>query len=139
MPDTEQTHSGHCLCGAVRFEVSGELAPPHACHCEQCRRQSGHFVASTHVPRDAFSLTEDSGLKWYRSSEYAQRGFCAECGTAMLWDDGSDDVNISMGCFEQPTGVSLTRHIFAEEKGDYYDINDGLPAFAEFDKPLDKS
>ncbi len=131
--------SGRCLCGAVRFEVSGPLAPPHACHCGQCRRQSGHFVASTRVRRSAYSLVEDRGLKWYRSSEFARRGFCAECGCAMLWDDGGEDVYISMGCFEQPTGVTLTRHIFADEKGDYYDISDGLPAFAGLDTPLDKT
>ena len=139
MRDANHRHSGRCLCGAVQFEVSGPLAPPHACHCEQCRRQSGHFVASTHVARAAFSLTEERGLKWYRSSDVAQRGFCAECGTAMLWDDGGDEVNISMGCFEQPTGVRLTRHIFADEKGDYYDISDGLPVYAGFDDSLDHS
>ena len=139
MTNASDIHTGHCLCGAVRFEVSGMLAEPHACHCEQCRRQSGHFVASTHVPRSAFTLTEDRGLRWYTSSDVAQRGFCAECGTAMLWDDGGEDVYISMGCFDQPTGVRLARHIFADEKGDYYDIDDGLPAFVGFDKPLKRT
>ena len=43
-------HNGSCLCGAVTFEVNGSLRPPDACHCNQCRKQSGHFWASTDVP-----------------------------------------------------------------------------------------
>ncbi|MEE2981376.1 MAG: GFA family protein [Pseudomonadota bacterium] len=94
--------SGQCLCGAVRFEVSGPLATPHACHSGQCRRQSGHHTASTHARRTGFSLTADRGLKWYRSSDYAERGFCGECGSSLLWDDGGDDVDISMGSPTRP-------------------------------------
>ena len=45
-----------CVCGAVTFEVAGELAPPDACHCSQCRKQSGHLWASAHVPdQDLFA------------------------------------------------------------------------------------
>ena len=137
MNDSTKTLSGQCLCGAVRFEVSGPLAAPHACHCRQCRRQSGHHTASTHVKRTDFSLTADRGLKWYRSSDYAERGFCAECGSSLLWDDGGDHVYISMGSLDQPTGLTLASHIYADEKADYYDIADGLPKFAGFDQALD--
>ena len=44
-------HKGSCLCGAVTFAVEGELRPPDACHCTNCRKQSGHYFASTDVPR----------------------------------------------------------------------------------------
>lgn len=47
---------GSRLCGAVRFDVAGPLSPPDACHGSQCREQSGHFWASTDVPRAALTI-----------------------------------------------------------------------------------
>lgn len=137
MNNSTKALSGQCLCGAVRYEVSGPLSPPHACHCAQCRRQSGHHTATTHVRRQDFSLTSDRGLKWYRSSALAERGFCAECGSSLFWDDGGEDVYLSMGSLDQPTGLTLASHIFVDEKADYYDMGDDLPKFAGFDRALD--
>ena len=121
-------HKGSCLCGAVRFEVAGELTPPDACHCAQCRRQSGHFWASTDVPRAAVTLEGGDGVTWFRASEKVRRGFCATCGSFLFWEPiGRDTIAIAMGAFEAPTGTRLARHIFVADKGDYYDIADGLP------------
>ncbi len=136
MKGAKKSISGHCLCGAVRYELSGPLGELHACHCAQCRRQSGQQVISTHVKRSQFSLTEERGLKWYRSSQGAKRGFCAECGSSLFWDDGGDEVYISAGSLNQPTGLTLARHIFVDEKADYYEIDDDLPKFANYDRPL---
>ena len=121
-------HKGSCLCGAVRVEVAGELRPPDACHCSQCRRQSGHFWASTDVPRAAVTVHGGEAVTWYRSSEKVRRGFCSTCGSFLFWDPiGRDTISIAMGAFEQPTDTRLARHIFVADKGDYYDIADGLP------------
>jgi hypothetical protein len=121
-------HKGACLCGAVSFEVAGELDPPDACHCSQCRRQSGHYWASTNVPRTALTIEGDDKLTWYRSSERVRRGFCSICGSALFWEPiGKDLIAIAMGAFETPTGTRLAKHIFVDDKGDYYDIADGLP------------
>ena len=127
---------GQCLCGAVRYEISGSLSDPHACHCSQCRRQSGHHTVTTHLKRTDFLLTEERGLKWYRSSKTAERGFCAECGSSLFWDDGGDEVYISAGSLNQPTGLTLAKHIFVDEKADYYEIGDDLPKFASYDRAL---
>jgi len=116
--------------------VRGPLSNPHACHCSQCRRQSGHYVAATSAKRPDFALTEQRGLKWYRSSEWARRGFCSDCGSVMFWDDGGDEVSINAGTLDQPTGLALEKHIFVDEKADYYDIDDSLPKFAGYDRPL---
>ena len=121
-------HKGSCLCGAVRVEVAGELRPPDACHCSQCRRQSGHFWASTDLPRAAVTVHGGEAVTWYRSSEKVRRGFCSTCGSFLFWDPiGRDTLSIAMGAFEQPTGTRLARHIFVADQGDYYDIADGLP------------
>ena len=62
-------HRGSCQCGAISFEVAGDLPPPDACHCSKCRKQSGHFFASTDVKRSALTVRGSDKLTWYRSSE----------------------------------------------------------------------
>ena len=120
---------GGCLCGAVRFRVDGPLAAPIACHCEQCRRRSGHFTAATTAPRAAVAIT--GTVRWYACKPGVRNGFCPECGAQLFWEvDGSPDLSVEMGAFDGPTGLRLAGHIFTAEKGDYYEIADGLPSAA---------
>lgn len=125
---------GTCLCGAVSFEVAGKLShPPDACHCSQCRKQSGYFFASTNVPRKALTIQGVDNLTWFRSSGQVQRGFCSVCGSSLFWDPLKEDyIAVAMGAFDGPTGTRLARHIFVRDKGDYYDISDGLPQSARW-------
>lgn len=119
---------GSCLCGGVTFSVAGDLPPPNACHCGQCRKQSGHYWASTDVKRDALTIEGEDRLTWYAASEGVQRGFCRVCGSFLFWDPvGRAKIAIGMGAFDKPTGTRLDVHIFVADKGDYYDIADGLP------------
>ncbi len=141
MPDNAQPIKGRCLCGAVSYEVRGPLTEAHACHCDMCRRQSGHFVVATGCKRAQFVLTESRGLKWYRSSDWARRGFCSECGSALFWDgDGDgDEISINAGNLDQPTGLTIEKHIFVADKADYYEIDDDLPKFADYQTPMPES
>lgn len=124
----ESIHQGACLCGAVRFEVEGELGTPDACHCSRCRKLSGHFWVSTDVKRSALMIQGMDQLTWFRSSEKVRRGFCRTCGAQLFWDPVErDTIAIAMGAFEGPTNTRLGVHIHVADKGDYYDINDGLP------------
>ncbi len=119
---------GSCLCGRVSFVVSGGLKPPDACHCVQCRKHSGHYFASTDVPKAAVAITGDENLTWYQSSAKVRRGFCSTCGSSLFFDPPARDwIGIAMGAFDAPTSTHLERHIFVAEKGDYYAIADGLP------------
>jgi hypothetical protein len=121
-------HKGSCLCGAVTFELSGELHPPDGCHCTQCRKHSGHYFVSTDVPRTALTVQGEDKVTWYRSSEKVRRGFCSVCGSSLFWDPiHRDFIAIAMGAFDGPTETKMRIHIFVAEKGDYYDIVDGLP------------
>ena len=79
-------HKGSCLCGAVTFEVAGDLPAPDACHCSMCRKQSGHFWASTDVAREALTLHGEDKLTWFQASEKVRRGFCSVCGSFLFWD-----------------------------------------------------
>jgi hypothetical protein len=121
-------HRGSCLCGAVRFAFDGELRPPDACHCTQCRKQSGHYFASSDVPRASVTIRGEDKVTWYASSERVRRGFCSVCGSTLFWDPVQRDwIGIAMGALDTPTATKLKMHIFVAEKGDYYEIADGLP------------
>lgn len=121
--------SGSCLCGAVRYEVAGSLRAVVACHCEQCRKQTGHFYAATNCKDDDLTLHDPQGaLRWYAASDVAKRGFCGICGSALFWrrNDGTE-TSLLAGSLNDDGGIKLERHIFVAEKGDYYEIADGLP------------
>lgn len=123
-----ETKQGSCLCGAVRFTVEGDLGHSDGCHCTQCRKASGHFFASANVPRSALTVTGEEHIRWYQSSAKVRRGFCGRCGSPLFWDPLERDwTGIALGAFDSPTGIRLEKHIFVAEKGDYYDIADGLP------------
>ncbi|MBO6675636.1 MAG: GFA family protein [Rhizobiales bacterium] len=122
-----QLLKGRCLCGSVTYTVTGAPEKASACHCSQCRRQSGHIWASAQVDDAAIAIAGDT-LVWYRSSDTAKRGFCSACGSYLFWIlDGAGKTSFSLGSLDQPTRLSLEKHIFVADKGDYYAITDDLP------------
>ncbi len=120
-------HKGSCLCGDVSFQVAGELlGQTSACHCTQCRKQSGHHWASGNVAENGLSI--NGPVTWFEASKAAKRGFCARCGSLLFWKAHDENqISFSLGCLDGETGLKLQRHIFVADKGDYYDISDGLP------------
>lgn len=122
--------TGGCHCGAVRYTVTGPLRDVIYCHCTQCRKQTGHFVAATRVADEALEITGADDLTWYAASPDAKRGFCRHCGSLLFWKrDGSDKTSIMAGSMDLPTDLVASHHIYAADKGDYYEIADGLPVF----------
>ena len=123
------TITGGCLCGGVRYQVDGPLRPIIACHCEQCRRSSGHFVAATACRRAHFTLTQDSTLHWFSAVADHRRGFCKRCGSSLFFEaTGGERVSIAAGSLDAPQGLKIAAHIFVAEAGDYYTIDPGVPA-----------
>ncbi|MCM2680805.1 GFA family protein [Echinimonas agarilytica] len=124
-------HRGSCLCGAISFEVEGDLGMADACHCQQCRKWTGHFLASVDVPRKMVTINGQADLNWYHSSGKVRRGFCAKCGSSIFFDPTDQQKHnwlaIALGAFDTTTQIQLHKHIFVAEKGDYYSIADGLP------------
>lgn len=118
--------SGRCLCGEVTFETTATPKGATVCHCGQCRKQSGHTWASAHV--DKADLTISGQVTWYAASDMAERGFCPLCGSFLFWRAHDEDtISFALGALQAPTGITLEKHIFVADKGDYYDIADGLP------------
>jgi len=127
-----KNHHGACLCGAVRFRTSGTLRGVIYCHCSQCRKQTGHYVAATQVAETGIKIEGAEKITWYAASPEARRGFCRVCGSLLFWKDNSlDRISIMAGAFERPTGLAGQSHIFTADKGDYYEIDDGLPQFTD--------
>jgi hypothetical protein len=120
---------GSCLCGSVTYEVSGPLRPSVACHCTQCRKTSGHYWSATQAAPGALAIHDSGSLRWFRSSDKAERGFCAICGSSLFWrhDDDGGVVPIGSGTLDGPTGITTVKHIYTADKGDYYDIADTVP------------
>jgi hypothetical protein len=125
-----EQHSGSCNCGGVRFVASGQLRAVIYCHCGQCRKQTGHFWAATNVADRDLQIIGEENLTWYRSSDFARRGFCRHCGSALFWKpNGGGYTSIGAGVFDSPTGLQPDRHIFVADQGDYYAIDDHLPQY----------
>ena len=120
--------TGGCLCGAVRFEVTGPLRDVLLCHCQMCRRTHGHIGAYSATAKSGLRILESRGLKWYASSEVARRGFCSECGASLFWEaSGRDHVSIAAGMLDAPTGLATTLQIYVSSAGDYYAIDERIP------------
>lgn len=127
-----EKHGGSCLCGAVRFSVSGSLETASACHCSQCRKQTGLYYASTNVATDDISVTGSENISWYQSSPTARRGFCRVCGSALFWAaDDADTISVMAGLFDDPGELKIGYHIFCADKASFYEINDGLPQYPQ--------
>ena len=120
---------GSCNCQAVTFTVSPE-ARATACHCGQCRKQSGSYWMSGQASLSDFTITGD--VRWYEASPTAKRGFCPTCGCFLFWKAHDEDkMSYSLGVIDGATNLPLQRHIFTADKGDYYHIADDLPQRAD--------
>ncbi len=130
MGDDGSVKTGGCLCGDVRFRISGPLRQVVGCHCGQCRKQTGHYLPATGARMKYFEMVEDRGLKWYRASDTARRGFCGVCGSTLFWQaDGADQIAIAAGSLDGDTGLITAAHVFVADKGDYYQLDDDLPHY----------
>ncbi len=126
---TDAIHTGQCACGNVRFRTLGPLRPVVYCHCSQCRRQTGHYLAATACPDAALTVVDGAAhIRWYESSADAQRGFCGICGSGLFWKNRTKTyTSILAGVFDAPNDLIADSHIFVGDKGCYYTIADGLP------------
>ncbi len=125
-------HSGSCLCGAVRFRANGKLREIVACHCSQCRKQTGLYYAATNAKRADVTIEGEESITWYAASDFAHRGFCATCGSALFWQANEGEwISIMAGAFDTPLDGKIAQHIFCEGRAQFYDIDGDAPQYAE--------
>lgn len=115
------THSGRCLCGAVTFRVSNADEHFHICHCGMCRRWSGGPLMVVRAEGVEFSGTEH--LTRFKSSEWAERGFCNKCGSSLLYHLlPANQILLSLGSFDDASAFALGSEIFIDHKLSSYDF-----------------
>ncbi len=128
--DVANTYKGQCLCGAVSFEAI-DLSDIWYCHCKQCQKLTGHYIAAAGVTRE--NLTIHGDVNWLPISDRSKSGHCRACGSYMFWDEAArDTVSILAGSLNDAAGLEVKGHIFIEEKGSYYEITDDLPQYKGF-------
>lgn len=120
--------TGRCACGEVRYTVDGPLRDVFNCHCERCRRVTGHHMAATAALPSDVTLHESSSLHWYQPCDGVEYGFCATCGSSLFWRVSTEPnkLCISAGTLDQPTGLRTTQAWFVSEAGDYFERDRNL-------------
>ncbi len=127
---TTQKMQGKCLCGAVTVSASPNTHVE-ACHCSMCRRWSGGPLLAIHCGSDVqFTGKEQVGV--YDSSEWAERGFCKQCGTHLFYRfKSADSYAIPAGLFEKQEQLALHEQIYIDSKPDYYAFANNTPVLTE--------
>ena len=97
------------------------------CHCAMCRRSAGApSVAWFTVSRSGLQLT-GAALTYHQSSERARRAFCARCGTSLLFEDESGDIDVTVASLDEPNRLPIERHTFTPDKLSWVSLEPGLP------------
>ncbi len=122
---------GGCLCGTIRYEISGEHLEMHQCHCHQCRRASGASFATTMAVRtaDFDFLKGEKNLAAYESTPGKQRTFCGRCGSPIYsrYEDNPGVLNLRSGTLDGDPGIRPGLHIHVASKAPWIEIRDELP------------
>jgi len=128
-------HAGSCLCGAVGYEVHGELGPITVCHCRKCRKANGSaFNAVAPIAREHFSLLAgQEALSEFESSPGVHRVFCTGCGAQLYSrrDAMPDTLRLRLGTLDTPVEGEPIQHIFTAHKAEWYAIPGDAPQYPE--------
>lgn len=126
--------TGGCLCGQVRYSLTGDPAFVGICHCTNCQKQSGAaFSVNVGVPADALRL--EGALKTFvdhgDSGRQVLRRFCPECGSPVITEAAaySGIKIVKAGTLDEPGRVKPGRQIFCASKHPWMPVLDGIPAF----------
>ena len=124
--------TGSCLCGTVRFALTGAPVWAHNCHCSRCRKSRGAAYASNvFVTGDAFRWAQgEVELQSYRppDAERFTHAFCRRCGSSMPWlNEANGLVVVPMGALDVDPGTGPLAHIFVASKAPWHAITDELP------------
>lgn len=128
------THTGHCFCGQMRFEVAGPAKFACFCHCESCRRAAGGvYVPWATFAKNDFVVTAGEMLL-HHSSPQATRGLCSSCGTSITYEhsDRQGQIDVNLTSFDDPSLFAPSAHIWIDDKLPWVCIDDGLPQHAQW-------
>jgi hypothetical protein len=120
------------VCGGVTYAVDGALRDVINCHCDRCRRFTGHHMAATSTRADDVTVdSPDDLLSWYFPVPEAGYGFCSRCGSSLFWRSTlhTESLSICAGTLDPPTGLTTTEAWWTSQASDYHTRPD-LPEHA---------
>ncbi len=133
--------TGSCMCGAVKFEANSVCTSVGACHCRMCRKWTGGMLFAVDCGSDV-NFEGQENVSVYDSSEWAERGFCKQCGTNLFYRlKEKQQYIMSPGLFDDDSGYVFDHQIFIDEKPAYYDFANktenmtGAEVFAKYMPP----
>ncbi len=125
--------TGHCYCGSVSFEISGQPIKVAYCHCESCRRSLGAVVVASAGFRPSQIDFTSKQPKAFVSENSITRTFCGDCGSSVTYTRGDGDfVFVYLGLFDDPNKFIPQVHMMCSEKIEWLNIDDHLPKSDEF-------
>jgi hypothetical protein len=128
---SEKPFEGGCLCGAIRYRATAAPVRGVICHCPQCKKHSGSLALSfVHFPVKNFTWLKGEP-KRYRSSQFAERGFCEKCGSTLSMHEEvlADRMLIAVGSLDEPARARIDDHVWTKDRIPWFDVSDGLPRF----------
>jgi len=131
---SEDIHDGGCLCGGIRYRVTGPIKDIAHCHCSMCRRAAGAVAVTWFtVPAVAFQVTRGRPKVW-RSSPSCERGFCPDCGAQITFRDETspDALDVTLATLDDAEGHPAGYHIFADSALSWLRLDEHLPRHAEY-------
>jgi hypothetical protein len=131
---TEQTATGGCLCGAVRYRTSGPASALSLCHCVSCRRAAGApSLAWAIFPEDKVEITSGAVAE-FESTPGVTRGFCARCGTSLTYARANRPglFDVTTASLDDPEAFAPTKEIWTEERLTWVAPHPTLPQFDQF-------
>ena len=129
----KNTFDGGCLCGRIRYRVTGDPRTPSHCHCELCRKSSGApFVSWASFRAQGFSFVQGWPVR-FDSSPVAFRQFCGHCGTQLAFQFHAtpDSIDVTLASMDDPGAIEPADHIWTKRRIAWIKLSDGLPRFAE--------
>jgi hypothetical protein len=123
--------AGGCLCGAVRYSISGSPFAAEYCHCSMCQKSSGApFITWMDFKKEQLAWTAGEPTE-YKSSENVRRGFCAVCGSTLSFRDTRHPLYFSLAItsLEDPNLVKPTYHIYTDDRVKWLKIDDDCKRF----------
>lgn len=131
-----ETYKGGCLCGKVRFEITGEISDIIYCHCSKCRKAQGSaFATNGNVLASEFHFVSgEQELKGYEAAPGHTKYFCNHCGSPIISTNRAapDAVRVRLGTIETDIVERPSAHTFVTSKANWEDIEGGLPQYEQY-------
>jgi len=130
-------YKGSCLCGAVRFEISGKINNIVHCHCSLCRTaQGGAFATNGNVKQDEFRFVDgENNLTGFESTPGQTKFFCKTCGSPIMSKNTTspNNIRVRLGTIESDINERPGSHIFVTSKANWDVITDDLPKYEGYE------